>query len=74
MNTKKFNFKKAVWKVNVILFSCVQFTAWLKMVFQLETLSMWPSQIENDPQSQLPGGHKDPWKIFWRENPEFWPN
>ena len=31
--------------------------------------SMWPSQIENDPQSQLTGGHNDPWKFFWRENP-----
>ena len=30
---------------------------------------MWPSQIENDPQSQLPGGHNDPWNFFWRENP-----
>ena len=33
---------------------------------------MWPSQIENDPQSQLPGGHNDPWKFFWRENPGSW--
>ena len=37
--------------------------------FEYVTLSNWKW-----PQSQLPGGHKDPWKIFWRENPEFWPN
>ena len=36
---------------------------------QIQEISMWPSQIENDPQSQLPGGHNDPWKFFWRENP-----
>ena len=42
----------------------------LKLQSDMKEISMWPSQIENDPQSQLPGGHNDPWKFFWRENPD----